>query len=158
MIVRYIFDISNTFDAAMEIIEETIFYHLEKSIKIYRQFAQKRINEHGFDITIDQWLILKVVQDKNDISQQQIANMIFKDMASVTRMIELLVKKEYLQRDFHKTDRRRFRLIITARGKKVIQKLTPIIKTNRQTALQNFTQKEIEGLKKALSTIIINCS
>jgi MarR family transcriptional regulator, transcriptional regulator for hemolysin len=141
----------------MEKLEQILFYTLEKAIKTYRQFAQKQINEYGLDITIDQWLILKTLQDNPDISQQQIAEKVFKDFASVTRMIELLVSKEYLIRDFHLVDRRRFSLSITKKGNKILEILVPIINNNRKIALQSFTENEIKSMQKSLIKIIDNC-
>jgi MarR family transcriptional regulator, transcriptional regulator for hemolysin len=141
----------------MEKLEQILFYTLEKAIKTYRQFAQKKINEYGLDITIDQWLILKTLQDNPDISQQQIAEKVFKDFASVTRMIELLVTKEYLKRDFHLVDRRRFSLSITKKGNKILETLVPLITNNRKIALQSFTEIEIKAMQKSLLKIIDNC-
>jgi MarR family transcriptional regulator, transcriptional regulator for hemolysin len=141
----------------MEKLDQVLFFTLEKSIKTYRQFAQRQIDKAGIDITIDQWLVLKSIQDWPDISQHQIAENVFKDFASVTRMIELLVKKEYLQREFHKTDRRRFNLVITKKGQAVIQKVIPVITANRKQALKSLTKAEIENNKVFLNRIIENC-
>jgi MarR family transcriptional regulator, transcriptional regulator for hemolysin len=141
----------------MEKIDQVLFFTLEKSIKTYRQFAQRQIDEAGIDITIDQWLVLKSIQDWPDISQHRIAESVFKDYASVTRMIELLVKKEYLTRTFHSTDRRRFNLIITKKGNSVLDRLIPIITANRKQALKSFTKEEIEKNKTFLNRIIENC-
>ncbi len=141
----------------MERLDQVLFFTLEKSIKTYRQFAQRQIDKAGIDITIDQWLVLKSIQDWPDISQHQIAENVFKDYASVTRMIELLVKKEYLQREFHKTDRRRFNLVITKKGQAVIQKVIPVITANRKQALKSLTKAEIENNKIFLNQIIENC-
>jgi MarR family transcriptional regulator for hemolysin len=141
----------------MEKLDQVLFFTLEKSIKTYRQFAQRQIDKAGIDITIDQWLVLKSIQDLPDISQHQIAENAFKDFASVTRMIELLVKKEYLQREFHKTDRRRFNLVITKKGQAVIQKVIPVITANRKQALKSLTKVEIENNKVFLNRIIENC-
>lgn len=141
----------------MEKLDQVLFFTLEKSIKTYRQFAQRQIDKAGIDITIDQWLVLKSIQDWPDISQHQIAENVFKDFASVTRMIELLVKKEYLQREFHKTDRRRFNLVITKKGQAVIQKVIPVITANRKQALKSLTKTEIENNKIFLNQIIENC-
>ena len=96
----------------MEKLSSIIFYTLEKSIKTYRQFAQKNITDAGFNITIDQWLVLRTIQEDSTISQQQLASKVFKDFASITRIIELLVKNGYLVRNFHKNDRRRFELTL----------------------------------------------
>jgi MarR family transcriptional regulator, transcriptional regulator for hemolysin len=141
----------------MEKLDQVLFFTIEKSIKTYRQFAQRQIDNAGIDITIDQWLVLKSIQDLPDISQHQIAENVFKDYASVTRMIELLVKKEYLLREFHKTDRRRFNLVITRKGQAVIQKLIPVIAANRKQALKSLTKQEIEKNKTFLHRIIENC-
>jgi MarR family transcriptional regulator, transcriptional regulator for hemolysin len=141
----------------MEKLDQVLFFTLEKSIKTYRQFAQKQIDNANIDITIDQWLVLKSIQDWPDISQHQIAENVFKDYASVTRMIELLVKKEYLLREFHKTDRRRFNLVITRKGQAVIQKVIPVITANRKQALKSLTKEEIEMSKAFLRQIIENC-
>jgi|JI8StandDraft_2_1071088.scaffolds.fasta_scaffold12438_2 MarR family transcriptional regulator, transcriptional regulator for hemolysin len=141
----------------MEKLDQVLFFTLEKSIKTYRQFAQRQIDNSGIDITIDQWLVLKSIQDLPDISQHQIAENVFKDYASVTRMIELLVKKDYLTRTFHATDRRRFNLIITKKGNSVLDKLIPIITSNRKQALKSLTKEEIEKNKAFLKRIIENC-
>ncbi|MDI9311507.1 MAG: MarR family transcriptional regulator [Limnohabitans sp.] len=140
----------------MEKINNTIFYTLEKSIKTYRQFAQKEISAKGIDITIDQWLVLKTIQEDSSISQQQLAVKVFKDFASITRMIELLVKKGYLIRNFHKEDRRRFELILSAEGVTIIKLLQPIIQNNREVALKNISKSDIQKLDSILSNIISN--
>ncbi|MDI9311448.1 MAG: MarR family transcriptional regulator [Limnohabitans sp.] len=141
----------------MEKLEEIIFYTLEKSIKKYRQFAQNKIDKNGFDITIDQWLVLKTIQESDEISQQKIAEMVFKDLASVTRIIELLVKKNYLIRNINEQDRRRFKLDITNDGKKVIEDIYPLVISNRKQALNDISTDEIVKLKHQLEKIINNC-
>ena len=141
----------------MEKIEEILFYKLEKAIKTYRQYAQRQIKNAGFDITIDQWLVLKTIKESSNLSQQQIAQNVFKDYASVTRIIELLVKKEYLMRSFHNKDRRRFELSLTELGETIIDNVYPIVLQNRNQALKSISKKDIEALTNNLNEIISNC-
>ncbi len=141
----------------MEQLDQIIFYSLEKSIKSYRQFAQKNITKNGFEITIDQWLVLKTIENNAGITQQQIAINVFKDYASITRIIEILVTKNFLERDIHSADRRRFDLSITKLGFETLKRLTPILESNRKQALKGFAQSEIELLKKSLNKLTKNC-
>jgi DNA-binding MarR family transcriptional regulator len=141
---------------ASEKLSDIIFYSLEKSIKTYRQFAQRKITEANRDITIDQWLVLKTLQELPAITQQQLAIVVFKDYASITRIIDLLVHKRYLKRISHATDRRRFELTITKDGAKVIDSLRPVIKNNRSMALKGISREEIELLQITLNKIITN--
>ena len=140
----------------MEKLSNIIFYTLEKSIKTYRQFAQKNITDGDFNITIDQWLVLKTIQEDSTINQQQLAAKVFKDFASVTRIIELLVKNGYLLRNFHKEDRRRFELTLSKEGTKIIKSLEPIIQSSRNKALKGISITDIEKLQSLLTTITAN--
>ncbi len=140
----------------MENLSTIVFYTIDRSIKSYRQFAQKRLKEAGFTITIDQWLVLKAIEQDNSASQQQIAAAVFKDVASITRMIELLVQNGYLMREFHSEDRRRFKITLTEKGKVVIEKMQPHILANRDQALQGISQEEIKLLQNVLNKITAN--
>jgi len=134
-----------------------VFYTIEDAIKTYRKFAQKRICEQGLDITIDQWLILNCLYLNRDIPQNQLAELTFKDVASVTRMIDLLVKKEYLIRSVHADDRRRFVLEITEKGQKIIEKVSLIVNENRSIALNGLSNDDISQMQLSLKQIIENC-
>jgi DNA-binding MarR family transcriptional regulator len=141
----------------MNKLNTTLFYTIEKAIKTYRQFAQKQLRLARLKITIDQWLIIKSILDNPEIQQQEIADKVFKDNASVTRIISLLVKAKYLKRTINKTDKRRSNLEITMEGKKVIKEVYKVVLNNRQTALQKINEKDIKITQKVLSSIIHNC-
>ncbi|HAZ93335.1 MAG: MarR family transcriptional regulator [Chitinophagaceae bacterium] len=142
----------------MENINAVLFYTLEKSIKVYRKYAQTQIANAGFDITIDQWLVLKSLQENSHLSQNEIADLVFKDMASITRIIELLVKKELVERHINNSDRRKFELKITKNGKKMIELISPIVKNNRKQALKGITKLEQNNLTSRLEILINNCN
>ena len=139
-------------------LEQTIFYALDKAIKSYRQFAHYNIRKNQIDITIDQWLVLKTIEDHPEMTQKEMARRVFKDYASVTRIIELLVKRNYLTRQFNNEDRRRYRLELTDLGRQTYHALIPIVQHNRKNALQGVSQSEISSLKNTLEKIISNCS
>ncbi len=142
----------------LEAPHNTVIYTIEKAIKEYRKFGHKNIKKVADDITIDQGLVLIILEQNPDISQKEIAELVFKDYASMTRMIDLMVKKEYLQRAINEVDRRRFTLSISKKGKQTIKKLIPTVKQNRSIALNGLSQKEITQLYSSLNKIIANCT
>jgi MarR family transcriptional regulator for hemolysin len=141
----------------MEKLENSFFYTLDKSIKSYRQFAQRRMMGAGFDLTIDQWLVLKAILDNPEHNQQEIAEAAFKDFASVTRIIELLVKKGFLTRAIHPDDRRRFLLTPTIKAERQLTEMRPITEENRKIALQGISNEQLAQLQEYLTGIIENC-
>lgn len=135
----------------------TLFYSLERAIKTYRQFAQRNINRAGIDITVDQWLILKTLQDNPDITLQQVARGVFKDFASVTRIIQLLEAKKYVARVSHPVDGRRSALSLTGLGEGIVRSLRPIIAGNRAKAVKWLSVADIARAHAILATITENC-
>lgn len=135
----------------------TALYSIEKAIKEYRKLAQKNISNVVKDITVDQCLVLIILEQNQSISQNELANLVFKDNASITRMIELMVKNDYLTRTIHSEDRRKFNLVITEKGLKTIKLIEPVIQSNRETALYGLSLKDITLLNQTLHKIIQNC-
>ena len=141
----------------MEKLTTSFFYNLEKTVKIYRQFFQNQFKINGFDITLDQWLILHTVAEFPDITQNDIAEKVFKDKASVTRIIELLVQNGFLERAIHPTNRRMFQLTITEKGLDTIEKLTELVPQIRQKALEGIAPASVSAAQEMLAMIVQNC-
>lgn len=137
--------------------QNTIFYQLEKSIKLYRKMAQQKIDAHGFGISLNQLILLIQLSKRPESSQVELADFVFKDFASVARMVDLLVKKGYLTRTENKIDRRKKDLTPTAACRNMIQVLLPVITEYRQLALQGFDEKELELLSRLLGKLSSNC-
>ncbi|CAM3124470.1 MarR family transcriptional regulator [Chryseobacterium flavum] len=141
----------------MEKLNSIIFYNIDKAIRAYRNYAQRQLKAHGFMITIDQWLIIKAILENPGITQNEIGDLVFKDNASVTRIIDLMVKSEYIIRHVHPDDRRKTNLEVTDSGQKVIREVQSIVEKNRTTALKGITKDELEMMYSALLKISENC-
>ena len=137
---------------------DTVFHSIERAIKEYRKFSQKNISNQIKDLTIDQGMVLLFLDKHSELTQKEIAALIFKDNASMTRMINLMVNKKYLKRFMNKLDRRRFTIELTAKGKRVLETLPPIILSNREKSLEGITKKEIIQLETILKKITANCT
>ncbi len=135
----------------------TVFYSIEEAIKSYRRFAQERIQQEIADLTINQVLLLVLVSESPGMPQAEMAEILFKDFAAVTRMIQLLVKRGYLERKPNPDDRRRQRLEVTDTGKSVAGRLAPIIKSNREQATTDLSKEEQHELRRLLNKITQNC-
>lgn len=137
--------------------KETIFYTIENAIKTYRKFAQKQISTEVCGITVDQMLVLTALEANPDIAQNEMAELLFKDYASITRMVELLVKNDYITRALNEADRRKFVLNISGKGHNTLKKLKPIILKNRTDALHGVSESEVNQMFTTLNKIINNC-
>lgn len=135
-----------------------IFYSLDKAIRQYRKLAQANIDRAGIAITIDQWLVLRVIQEHDDLTQTDIAERVFKDQASVARMINLLVGRGLLAAVPLPSDGRRNQLRVTAEGERVLDAVQPVVLSNRAKALQGLSEDDLGVLRGLLERIYSNCS
>lgn len=140
----------------MKIPSKTVFYTIEKTIKSYRKFANHNFLKVVDDITIDQKLILQYLNAFPELNQKEIAELVFKDNASLTRMIDLMVNKKFLKRSMNTADRRRFKIEITPKGTEVLKKLEPVIVANREKAFSGITEEELIQLDITLNKILSN--
>jgi DNA-binding MarR family transcriptional regulator len=138
-------------------LQDVLFYSLESAIKAYRRFAQTRLAAAGIDVTIDQWLVLKTIHESADVTLQQVGTAVFKDFASVTRIVQLLERKGLLHRTPHPSDGRRSELVLTSAGESVIRMVEPIVQANRRQALDGIDAEEVARLRTVLKRITENC-
>lgn len=134
----------------------TVLYSIEETIKAYRRLSQQNISSVVPKITVDQALILIIIE-REDKTQSEIADMVFKDYASMTRIITLMIDKNYVTKTVDNTDKRKTKLKITKNGKNIIEQLKPVIQKNRETALNTISDNELKQLFKTLSKITQNC-
>jgi DNA-binding MarR family transcriptional regulator len=139
-------------------LNSVIFYSLDKAIRSYRRLAQANIDRAGLDITIDQWLVLQVLLEHDDLTQQEIAERVFKDQASVARMLSLLLKRGLLSAVPLPQDGRRTRLRVTADGHRMLTAVQPIVLGNRALALAGISAADLALLQQVLERIARNCA
>lgn len=140
-----------------EKLESVLFYLIEKTNKVVRRYAQEKLNQSGIDITIDQWLVMKKIYDQERISQVELAESVFKDTASITRILDLLLEKKLVRKTVG-ADKRVYELSLTDTGNKYFDTAATQVKSIRSKALAGIGEDEIKKLKNSLEKIIANIS
>lgn len=129
---------------------------LDRTARKVKQYAQHQFKTGEFDVTVDQWLVLKNLSENELLSQTELANLVFKDHPTLTRIIDLLCKKGYVERLPHPQDRRSFQLLLTESGSAKVFELKPKILEIREKAWENLTARDFEEFKRILDTIYQN--
>ncbi|MGZ3755870.1 MAG: MarR family winged helix-turn-helix transcriptional regulator [Mucilaginibacter sp.] len=131
-------------------------YLLDRTARRVKGYAQQRFAFGNFDITVDQWLILKNLDNDRYLKQKELAEITGKDNPTLTRIIDLLCKKGLTERVMHKDDRRSFTVHLTHEGKAKLEELAPQVDDIRMKAWENLTEDDYEQLKTILNKIYQN--
>lgn len=129
---------------------------LDRTARKVKQYAQQQFKQGEFDVTVDQWLVLKNLSENGPLSQTELANMVFKDHPTLTRIIDLLCKKGYVERILHPNDRRSFQLYLTDQGLLKVAELKPKVLEIREKAWDKLNESDFEEFKRILNTIYQN--
>ncbi|RQP16238.1 MAG: MarR family transcriptional regulator [Parapedobacter sp.] len=129
---------------------------LDRTARRVKQYAQYQFNCQQFGITVDQWAILKNLNQYTDLSQKELAEYCGKDQPTLTRIVDLLVNKKLVERRANPTDRRSFVVHLTAAGKQKVETLSGEISKIRMQAWKNLNEKDFGHLKRILNTIYDN--
>jgi DNA-binding MarR family transcriptional regulator len=129
---------------------------LDRTARSVKQYAQRRFKELGFNITLDQWLVLRSLFDHRDLNQKELADLIFKDTPTLTRIIDLLCKKKLTKRKPDPDDRRCFHVGLTAAGRAKVEKLKPMVKGIRLKAWEGLRERDFHQFKHILNAIHLN--
>ncbi|UJP64977.1 MarR family winged helix-turn-helix transcriptional regulator [Mongoliitalea daihaiensis] len=129
---------------------------LDRTARKVKQYAQQKFKLGEFGITVDQWLVMKNLDENELLSQSELAQLVFKDQPTLTRIIDILCKKSYVTRIPHPHDRRSFQLVLTEDGKTKVGELKPLVSGIREIAWKNLNHQDFEEFKRILNTIYSN--
>lgn len=130
--------------------------YIDRTYKVVRQDLINRFKLSHIDLTPEQWVLLSKLYENGTLSQTQLASMSFKDKPTVSRIIDLLTHKGYVQRNADGQDRRKFLIEITAKGHQIIKQAIPIVSESRNTGWSGLSEKEYEDMLRTLDKIFAN--
>jgi len=90
------------------------------------------------------------------LSQQEIGELTFKDAPTITRMIDLLVQKELIQRNEDENDRRKFSISLTKNGINTFKLVEPIVQEIRSAAYVDISDDELDIIDITMKKIFNN--
>ncbi|MEY5068782.1 MAG: hypothetical protein RLZ47_644 [Bacteroidota bacterium] len=129
---------------------------LDRTARKVKQYAQRQFNAENFEVTVDQWLVLKNLNEHPQLNQSELAELIGKDHPTLTRIIDLLCKKDLVERKVNPADRRSFTVHLTGKGALKVNDWSPKMAQIRMKAWENLTERDYKDLKRILDTIYQN--
>lgn len=137
-------------------LDEVIYFLAERMQRQAKTYSRQVLREHGYRITIDQWLVLKKISEEPGISQVDIAQTTFKDPAAVTRILDILVREAWVERRTGSADRRVFEIYLSQSGAQLVEGILPLIYDIREKGMKGLTKRELETMKAGLKKMYDN--
>ncbi len=110
----------------------------------------------GYNLTPEEADTLMIIRHCNGLSQSQLATILGKDKAAVTRLINALVKSGLVGRIRDQQDRRIIRARITAEGEEAFVQVWPALMRLSDQALRGIPASDLAAMRQTLAAINAN--
>lgn len=104
--------------------DESIGRLIYKTSHILRNYAENLLNP--YDLTVEQFHLLKQTSLDNGISQNIICQLVEKKPANITRILDRLEKKKWVKRRPNPSDRRSSLVFLTEEGERIIDEVSTL--------------------------------
>ncbi len=117
---------------------------------------QKKFNQAGLNLTIEQWSVLYHLWKEDGISQQELCNSTFRDKPSITRLVDNLEKLNLVKRSPSRNDRRMNMIFLTEEARKLQEQSMEIANQTLNEALEHVPVDKIDICKEVLQIVYDN--
>lgn len=135
-----------------------IGYLLERTTRVVKLGFHKCFKDLGIDITPEQWVVMDSLYQSNGQSQKDLASGSFKDAPTISRIINVLEKKNWVTRTPSEQDRRYFIIHQTEEGRRTTEILQSEISKIREQGWKNLSQEDYDVFTKIINQVFENYS
>jgi len=106
-----------------------------------------------FQLTTEQWIVLLKLSEQDKISQKLLAEVSGKDQPTLTRILDILERKNFIERHPSKEDRRSFSIHITEEGLVLAKKVAPFLEELFTDMLKGISDERLQIYRDVLLQI-----
>lgn len=121
-----------------------------------KQFIQRKVRDHGIDLTYEMLQVLTVLWRKGKMNQQDIADNIQKNKASLTSLLDNLEKRGLVMRSEDPSDRRNKIISLTPLGLQYRVQFQPIFNEFYETLSKDVSKEKLREIGMLLNQIYKN--
>jgi len=127
---------------------------LGKSSRLLANAFNNDLSEHT--LTIAQWTLLALLWERDHQSQKELQTELLKDKASVTSLVNTLIKNGFVSKRANENDKRSFIVSLSKKGKQIQEKTVPLAMKNIIKATQDIDPEALATTTRVLTQIITN--
>jgi DNA-binding MarR family transcriptional regulator len=131
---------------------KSVGYLVKRAHLLCRNSLEAALEKNG--LTYMQWVSLMYLRDGLAFNPRDLCADFRIDSGALTRLIDQLEERGWVERHRSREDRRTVELRLTDSGRKAIEAQIPLVVDRLNCALRNFTRTEVTDLTRLLVKLI----
>lgn len=137
--------------------EEPMFgFLIGRAYRSLVKYINRKLIQHGQNITLEQWVLLKRLLHKDGRNQQELAECTDRDKVTITKLIDGLEKRKLVERRPCVLDRRKKYVFLTQKGMEVKDSVMKIVRNAIRDSLKGLSDDEIKLMEQILMKVYEN--
>lgn len=137
---------------------------LSKEIAVYLNIAHCRVKQYTaamlrknrIDLTPEQFLLIDLLWNQGPMSQQRLADSMHKDKNSITKLVDALESKGFVERHQDKADRRSNTIVLTPKSESIKTETKEFGISMLDGVLDGISEEELRSFLNTLEKIAGN--
>lgn len=135
-------------------IEHSPGYVIARANWMMKTGFSRILREKGLEVTPEQWAVMYFAWETPGITQTELARRSLKDKPNVTRILDVLVKHQYVERRSDPSDRRAARIFLTEKGEAVLPGVLDAAMQSNREAVKNLDETQMHHLVNLLNQVV----
>jgi DNA-binding MarR family transcriptional regulator len=119
-------------------------------IKSIGKLIDKAFMDGGNELSMEYYMLLNILYDKDDVIQHDLASMMRKDKSAILRQIDVLEENKLVVRIPDSEDRRKKTIVLTKDGMKTVEKLRKIEADVFNSLLKDVSERDLKIFESVL--------
>lgn len=124
--------------------------------RLFNKLLSQRLQQAGIDMTAEQWGVILVLLNSDALTQGQIGEQLYLEKSSISRSIDGLEKRGWIERQRSETDSRQKMVILTDKAMDIAQQGAAIAQSVLEDAQKDLAESDIKTNQAHLLGIIAN--
>lgn len=135
-------------------LKESLGYLTKSAGRSMANSLANDLQKSGVGVSYEQFVVLNWLWEGDGITQQELARLLSRDRANITRILDILERKGLVVRKSDPSDRRVKLVFLTELSSQLKEKVRAIVSRNIQNTVEGLDEEELETCKKILREII----
>lgn len=119
-----------------------------------RNFAERILSP--YDLTVEQYHLLTNISRYSGMSQNELCRCVGKKPANITRILDRLEKKKWIERRVHPQDRRASMVFLTEEGESIVAQVSENFESYSSRFIAGIDSREEEIFRQVIAKINTN--
>ncbi|WP_212002688.1 MarR family winged helix-turn-helix transcriptional regulator [Chitinophaga sp. HK235] len=127
---------------------------ISQALGLYRLRINGLLAQHNIDLTAEMVMVLRIIWHREGRKQQELADLLYKDKASITKVIHNLESRKLVARVNDEEDARNKKIVLTPKGLALKKQVLPLLDPFLDSITADFSEKELQTTCLVLESII----